>query len=69
METVSQFMEFGIVGGSFVFMLIQSFKREEKLMGFMVEMKDEMTKMSEAYIRLSEDVEDIKQTIEEKREA
>lgn len=68
MEGFEQLMEFGIVGGSFVFMLIQSFKREEKLMGFMVEMKDEMTKMSEAYIRLSEDVEDIKQTIENKRE-
>ena len=68
MEGLEQLMEFGIVGGAFVLMLFQSFKREERLMNFMNELKLEMVKMSEAYIRLSEDVEDIKHKIGNKEE-
>lgn len=64
MEGLESVFEFGVIGGAFILMLFQSFKREEKLMGFMAEMKNEMGKMSEAYIRLSEDVEDIKRNIE-----
>jgi len=75
MGGLEQLMEFGLVGGSFLLMLFQSFKREEKasireekLMSFMMEMKNEMTKMSEAYIRLSEDVEDIRHRIENNKD-
>jgi hypothetical protein len=75
--TLFGFMKEGIFAALFIFLLwnqmqenkrqaIENKEREDKLMDFLTDMRGEFAKLVRQYEKLSEDVEEIKETVNKK---
>lgn len=57
LESFKYVLDYGLIGGAFLFMLWTTHKREVKLMGFMNDMGKDMTRISKALTGLEHKME------------